>query len=319
MKFLKLLVLAISTYMMSPVVFAGSCTSSTPQTSTAASGAIVVQRDAAIGAVLYSGSTTVTGQYALGCTWPVQLKFTMLYQGGVLSSYGQHVYKTNVEGIGVVFNSGGTSTTFFDNPASVINFTGTGTELVWYGGVVQYIKTGPVKSGVLAAGDLAMLSLWGYDGKYYDLVDYKINSAVITSVACAITTPSLTFPMDTIPTSEFGSKIGYTSRETNTQNLGLNCDADANINVELSGTQNPDVTSTLVLALNGQGTTGVASGLGVQLLYNGAPLEINKPLALKKSAGGQDLLPIVARYYQTKTVVTAGDASTSATLTLTYQ
>lgn len=319
MKFLKLLVLATSTYMLSPVVFAGSCTLSEVQTSTAASGEILVQRDAPIGAVLYSGSTTVTPEYASGCTWPVQLKFTMLYQGGVLSSYGQHVYKTNVEGIGVVFNSGGTSTTFFDNPANVIQFTGTNDALVWYGGTVQYIKTGPVKSGVLAAGDLAMLSLWGYDGKYYDLVYYKINSAVITSVACAITTPSLTFPMGTIPTGEFGSKIGYTSTEKNTQNLGLNCDAGANINVELNGTQNPDVTNQTVLALNGQGTSGVSSGLGVQLLYNGAPLQINTRMVLKKSSGGQDLLPIVARYYQTKTVVTPGDASTSATLTLTYQ
>jgi Fimbrial protein. len=105
----------------------------------------------------------------------------------------------------------------------------------------------------------------------------------------------------------------------NTQNLGLACDAGANINVTLQGIQNPDVSTTSVLALTGQGGADVATGVGVQLLYNGSPLVLNKLVTLKKSSGGQETFPIVARYYQTKKSVTTGKANASATLDLTYQ
>ena len=56
-----------------------------------------------------------------------------------------------------------------------------------------------------------------------------------------------------------------------------------------------------------------------ELLYNGAPLAINSPLLLKRSSGGQETLPLTARYYQTLTSVESGSANATATLNLTYQ
>ncbi|HDC4774722.1 TPA: fimbrial protein, partial [Enterobacter cloacae] len=56
-----------------------------------------------------------------------------------------------------------------------------------------------------------------------------------------------------------------------------------------------------------------------QLLYNGSPLTLNSRLLLKQSAGGQETLPLTARYYQTLTSVESGSANASATLNLTYQ
>ncbi|MCL6720425.1 fimbrial protein [Klebsiella sp. T2.Ur] len=105
----------------------------------------------------------------------------------------------------------------------------------------------------------------------------------------------------------------------NTQNLGLNCDVGANINVSLSGTQNPDISDSSVLALTGQGGAGVAKGVGVQIVYNGAPLMLNNRIVLKTSSGGQETFPLTARYYQTRTTVSTGTANASATLNLTYQ
>lgn len=104
-----------------------------------------------------------------------------------------------------------------------------------------------------------------------------------------------------------------------TQNLGLNCDSGANINAMLTGIQNPDLSDDSVLALSGQGSEGVASGVGVQLLYNGSPLRLNRNMVLKQTSGGQESLPITARYYQTQKSVSTGTANTSATLILTYQ
>ena len=105
----------------------------------------------------------------------------------------------------------------------------------------------------------------------------------------------------------------------NTQNLGLNCDPGANVNVSISGIQNPDVATTSVLALTGQGNTGTAKGVGIQLLYNGTPLALNTRLPLTVAAGGQQTFPLTARYYQTNTTVEPGTANASATLNLTYQ
>lgn len=145
-------------------------------------------------------------------------------------------------------------------------------------------------------------------------------AGTINVVACSITTPNLVFPIGNILASTFSTSIGTTpSAAQNIQNLGLNCDAGANINVTLSGTQNPDVGTTSVLALTGQGGANVAKGVGVQIIYNGTPLTLNNRIVLKKSAGGQETFPLIARYYQTKTAVTTGTANASATLNLTYQ
>lgn len=73
------------------------------------------------------------------------------------------------------------------------------------------------------------------------------------------------------------------------------------------------------MALTGQGMTGTAKGVGVQLLYNGTPLVLNSRLLLKQSSGGLETLPFTARYYQTLTSVESGAANASATLNLTYQ
>lgn len=142
----------------------------------------------------------------------------------------------------------------------------------------------------------------------------------INVVACSITTPNLIFPIGDILASTFTTSIGTTpTAAKNTQNLGLNCDAGANINVSLSGTQNPDVGTTSVLALTGQGSANVAKGVGVQILYNGTPLILNNRIVLKKSNGGLETFPLTARYYQTKSIVATGTANASATLNLTYQ
>ncbi|MDK9366332.1 MULTISPECIES: fimbrial protein [Lelliottia] len=315
----KLIIFA-ACIIMSSSVFAQSCKVATLRTSKAASGSVVVQRDAPVGTIIFEGATQPVSDYADGCDTNVTLKFSMTYMSATKSAYGEHVYDTNVPGVGIIFATSGQAQTYFDNPANILNFNvGTGGVMNWDGGNIKYIKTGPIGSGTLAAGTLGELALLGFDGAYHTAIDFNMDAAVITSLACSITTPKLTFPLGTVPVSEFGETIGFTPVETNSQNLGLDCDADANINVQLSGTQNPDVSDASVLALNGQGTDGVASGLGVQLLYNDAPLKINESIVMKKSAGGQEMLPIVARYYQTKSTVMPGDASTSATLTLTYQ
>ena len=126
----------------------------------------------------------------------------------------------------------------------------------------------------------------------------------------------MAFFMGNVSAQDF-TAINSVSDMTDTENLNINCDSGANINVTLNGTQNADSTDPSILALSpGQ---SFATGVGVQLLYNNQPLVLNNLLNLKTSTGGQESFPITARYIQIKDTVTPGTANATATLNITYQ
>ncbi|MGG7521652.1 fimbrial protein [bacterium BS0013] len=298
------------------ISWAGTCTTIVPQLSTLSVGTINVQRDAPVGTVIFSGAATTTGSYLTGCTNPLMLGFSMRYNNATLSNYGNHVYNTNISGIGIRFSSNA----YFENPSNTFSYNAQTSYVDWYGGRIELVVTGPVSSGALAPGVIGVVTIQGSDGVYRDGLPTQLTSGTINSLACTINTPQMTFAIGDVPALAFNGGVGTTpAGAQNTQNLGLNCGAGANINVSLSGIQNPDSANTSVMALTGQGNTGTAKGVGVQLLYNGAPLVMNSRLLLKQSAGGQETLPLTARYYQTLTNVESGSANASATLNLTYQ
>ncbi|HHA2009960.1 TPA: fimbrial protein [Enterobacter mori] len=297
-------------------VHAGTCTTITPQMSTLSVGTINVQRDAPVGTVIFSGAASYTGSYLTGCSNPLMLGFSMRYNNATLSSYGNHVYNTNISGIGIRFSSNN----YFENPANTFSYNAQTSYVDWYGGKIELVVIGPVSSGALTPGVIGVVTLQGSDGIYRDGLTTQLTSGTINALACSITTPQLTFPIGDISASAFGTAIGTTpTGAQNTQNLGLACTPGTNISVSLGGIQNPDSSNTSVMALTGQGMTGTAKGVGVQLLYNGTPLVLNSRLLLKQSSGGQETLPLTARYYQTLTTVESGSANASATLNLTYQ
>ncbi|WP_426448829.1 fimbrial protein [Siccibacter colletis] len=299
-------------------------------------GEIIIQRDVAIGSSL---SNKIYGEEkaAYAChadNQKVRIGMREYLTHSELTSEGGIVYKTNLPGLGVLVggNGEGYEGWLLVSPISVsgpgwIMFNG------WYPNgqfdlhlkpYVKLIKIGQIASGPVL-GQIAYAAAAVFDNTTNVIdsrgADIPVNlSGKATVLACSLTTSALNFNIGDIPADTFGSTIGDTPVSTeNTQNLGLNCDADANINVSLSGTQNPDVSVSSVLALTGYGDAGVAQGIGIQLIYNDTPLELNKNIVLKKSAGGQETFPITARYYQTKTTVIAGKADASASLNIAYQ
>lgn len=316
MKFIQAIILLCLLAGWNNSVHAGTCTTITPQVSTLSVGTINVQRDAPVGTVIFSGAATYTGSYLTGCSNPLMLGFSMRYNNATLSSYGNHVYNTNVSGIGIRFSSNN----YFENPTNTFSYNAQTSYVDWYGGRVELVVTGQVSSGALTPGVIGVVTLQGSDGVYRDGLTTQLTSGTINALACSITTPQLTFPIGDISASAFGTAIGTTpTGAQNTQNLGLTCTPGTNISVSLGGIQNPDSTNTSVMALTGQGMTGTAKGVGVQFLYNGTPLVLNSRLLLKQSSGGLETLPLTARYYQTLTSVESGAANASATLNLTYQ
>ncbi|HFV9237148.1 TPA: fimbrial protein [Enterobacter mori] len=316
MKFIQAILLLCLLTGWNNSVLAGTCTTITPQISTLSVGTINVQRDAPVGTVVFSGAASNTGSYLTGCSNPLMLGFSMRYNNATLSSYGNHVYNTNISGMGIRFSSNN----YFENPANTFSYNAQTSYVDWYGGKIELVVTGPVSSGALTPGVIGVVTLQGSDGVYRDGLTTQLTSGTINALACSITTPQLTFPIGDISASAFGTAIGTTpTGAQNTQNLGLACTPGTNISVSLGGIQNPDSSNTSVMALTGQGMTGTAKGVGVQLLYNGTPLVLNSRLLLKQSSGGQETLPLTARYYQTLTSVESGAANASATLNLTYQ
>ncbi|HHA2009519.1 TPA: fimbrial protein [Enterobacter mori] len=306
-------------------------------------GDVIVQRDLAVGQPI-TGVIYGANQTDYSCSVNNQMVFIGIkaYLSRAAFNEGNIViYKTNVPGVGIEIGGtgrspGGTGSCYITQgcyPYSGTDWQG----LMGYGTSAssapsyslqpyyKLVKIGDITSSRLTGQFAAAIAgervfQGGLTGKWYPEIAISFGTGSITQVACSITTPSLVFPIGDIPSSSFGTAVGTVpANAQNTQSLGLNCDAGANINVMLQGTQNPDVSTTSVLALTGQGNADVAKGVGVQLLYNGSPLVLNNRIVLKQSTGGQETFPITARYYQTKTSVSTGKANASATLDLTYQ
>jgi hypothetical protein len=287
-----------------------------PITITVSQPVISVQRDIPVGSILKTITTTIANSVFSSCN----TSGSIYYKMGIFNvpSGISHVYNTNIPGVGISIDQpsvGGTDY-WYENPPGVRSVTQSASVAVTTF-IVNLVKTGDIQSGPTSSGVVG--TVYANDG--VTAVTINFVGGQVSQLACSINTPTLTFPIGDIPVTTFGTTVGTTpSGAQNVQNLGLTCDAGANINITLNGTQNPDVPgNTSVLSLTGQGSNGVATGVGVQLLYGGSPLVLNNRLMLRTSAGGQETVSLTARYYQTKAQVTTGDASASATLQLTYQ
>jgi type 1 fimbria pilin len=153
---------------------------------------------------------------------------------------------------------------------------------------------------------------------------YTSNPIVLPAVtfnvnvtSCTVNNATIAVPLGNVQKSDF-TGIGSTAAET-AYNISLNCSIGTPVKLTLDGTANSSNT-TGILALTSAGTAGVASGLGVQLLYNSNPVTLGSILTVgTTTSAGAYSIPLTARYYQTASTVTAGTANSTATFTLTYR
>ncbi|HEY4437445.1 MAG TPA: fimbrial protein [Lelliottia sp.] len=317
----KLILLFILSCLFSQPSFAMTCTLVSDWKPVVSLGSMMVQRDAPVGTII--GTVTFTNNNrSLNCSGPGTMSRyrTFTYLGGGLSPL-PNIYRTNLTGVGIQTDA---SEAYFTNPAQLFQSTNGGAGVLFANHhtiIVNFVKTGDIIPGTLVVGEIANEQFDDGNGGRITTESVTLSGGnSVTVLACSPITQTLIFPIGDVFASTFGSTVGtIPAGAQTTQNLGLNCATGANINVSLSGIQNPDVSDNSVLALTGQGSAGVAQGVGVQLIYNGSPLRLNNRIVMKQSWGGQETFPLTARYYQTKTTVTTGSANTSATLNLTYQ
>ncbi|WP_140920328.1 fimbrial protein [Limnobaculum xujianqingii] len=276
-------------------------------------GSHVVQRDLPVGSII----ATITdpgnpSQYIGYCASKSGGAYNLFsYPNSSLTGIS-NVYSTNIPGVGIsISNSTGI---YYSNPPSYSY--NTTTYVYPYPRIIKIVKTGPITSGSFQLGLLGRSYL---DGDGRDAMQYRITGGSVTQVACSITTPNVNVPLDSVLASSF---TGVNSTKGDKPfTIGLNCDAGARINASLSFDQNTDTSNTSVIKLTGAGSAGIATGVGIQLLYGSTPLQRNTNIVLKTSTGGQEFPTgsFTARYFQTKSTVTTGDANATATLNLTYQ
>lgn len=277
-------------------------------------GNVVVQRDTAVGQILATSTAPVNYQEFAICTGGGNYYDRFIYLGATSTGIAG-VYATNIPGIGIsLMNS--TSGRAINTSGFSYHYAPTDPGI--YSSAtyaMQLVKTGPSASGSLQTGMVG--HAWVDDGK--DVLTFNLVGGSVTSLACAITTPNVNVALAPTLASAFNS-VNSTRGDT-PFTIGLNCDAGARINASLSFTQNTGTANNSVIQLTNAGSPGVASGVGIQLLYGGTPLQNNTNIVLKTSTGGVELPAgsFTARYFQTNATVTTGDANATATLNLTYQ
>lgn len=275
---------------------------------------ITVQRDAPAGTVLAERRLPQRSASDIAkCTTPANY-YEGEFRFNTLSAYGNHVYATNVPGVGVRVSG------YSYNSATPYNLPISGnilpTAMLWIGGSVrvQLVKTLPdaVGTGVIAAGTLSRNYI-GSPRLYYTTV--SINRITVNRAACTVNTTSIPVPLGDKISTDFTGPGSTTKNEY--FNIPLSCTAGTKVNVTLDGVPHPSGAAG-VLALSSPPSGTAAAGVGVQVLYKNAPVTLGRKIIVGTAPSGNYNIPLVGRYYQTDAKVTGGEANATATFTMTY-
>lgn len=277
-------------------------------------GNVTVQRDAPVGTIIYQRdlNSAQIGKTILSCTGTFTPQLYIMRMGSAVTVPGQnYVYSTNLPGVGVKVTS------YNGNPFTVPQNS--------WDFVAPYILPNVYKFYLIKTGDISGGTLW--TGRLFEWTTNKTSGGTLTvgygnfsggtvnTVACSVTNTSIVVPMGNVSRNTFSS-VGHQSDPVPFF-VGLNCDSGTRVNITLDATADSSGTPGVV-ALTSAGSAGVASGVGVQLTYSGTPVTFGTPIPIVTSTGGALNIPLIARYYQTLTKVTAGIANAQATFTMTY-
>lgn len=277
-------------------------------------GNVTVQKNAPVGTTIANAYTPYNENLYYGaCKNGGYIYGNMTYGGGVPSGV-EHVYKTNVPGIGIMLSR---NQIYFDSPRFSYY---TGASIAWSyadsSAIARLIVIGPVSPGSVEPGEIGFISFDGSPDSHAYTVTLGSPIPIVAS-SCSITTPSVNVKLDDIFSADLNA-VGKTAKLKNF-NVGLDCEASAKVNVKLTGNKNTDTSASGVLQLTNAGSAGVAKGVGIQMLYNNAPMVLDQNVLLKTSTGGTETFTFGAQYYQTKSDVSMGSANATATLDITYQ
>lgn len=315
--------------------YAGQCTN-TKSNYTISAGTITVQRDTPINSYMTQVIQSAPAQVYSGCSGynagESDVVGIKAYNKAIGSIDGFAVFESNIPGVGYIIGShasfvGASGCSFGDNIKTVIKagktqqascaISGDGFDdnSSWEQPFIRLVNMG---AGANAGGTLTGIIGYVYGGNgsqgWLREVPVMINGTVnVTS--CLVNTPVVNVPLGEYITSEF-TAVNHTTPPVPVP-VTLDCFAGARINAVVSAEVDTSTTQQGAIKL----TSGGASGVAVQVLdRNNAPVKLNQKFVVDTvTADGQYNFNWTARYLQTQSSVTTGDANASATLTMTYE
>ena len=282
---------------------------------------VVVPQGATPGTLIAEKKASQAVSPDWGCVPDYTLKNTYLVGADTGLKYQScTIYSTNVPGIGYALqgdhggaaSSSGCSDNSYHFPDTWVN-TGGGFYDALSVSMMLFV-TGSAKSGTLSTGEYGRFD-YGQETMLNGYI-VSLTSGSVLALSCNLSASNINVPIGDIPADSFNG-VGSVSPAADFD-IGLTCNRDANVSVILNGTHSSETSDNSVIALSDTGKQ--ASGIGVQILNNGTPLDIGSSVSLKKVEGNNlATFPFSARYYQTSSKITAGNANTTATLDIIYQ
>ncbi|MFT2797413.1 fimbrial protein [Serratia sp. JSRIV004] len=268
---------------------------------------VTIPITAPVGSTIASIQLPPTGQLVASCTnGGGYLYYNMFLQPSNIP----HVYKTNLEGVGILLKTG----RYFENPPSKYQY---GASAGWVNNVwdssyktVSLVKTGDITPGSLQS---TKVGSWYADDRIEPMV-FTLTAGAVISQSCVVSTPNVNVPLDDVVSSDL-TAIGSTAKPK-PFNVELICDKSVPIYFTANGITDPDAGSDGVL--KNTETSGAASGVGVQIIYNGTPLKLNNKLQVTTSPSGQENLQFSAQYYKTKNTAFPGTVRAIMTIDISY-
>ena len=300
-----------------------ACTGTGVNSTMALPAGLTIARDQPDGSILFDTGWVGTNSAYVTCdpleTWSYGYALPMTPAAGV------GVYETGVAGIGI---RTAWSNTLSVQPADITqamvqnwpraqqtlpNFRGAYLPPALYR--VQLIKTGPIAPGVIAFQNPTATSMYG--GIVATSTNFTSTQVNIRTAGCRVTNRNIIVELPTTSLQSF-SAVGSTQGATQFS-IPLVCDAGISIAYELDGTA--DVSNAPGVLAN-QAGSGMATGVGVQVLQGKTPVTLNavsSPYVRTTSDNEAVSIPMTARYFKTSPVVTSGRVSAIATLNMNYQ
>lgn len=293
-------------------------------------GDVVVQRTAAVGSVVASITSSSLGSRNNFFTCDDNTFRTVWAEGTggftPVSYGGQTLYQSGIPGLAIriVTPGAGSNAGRFGSGALPRGYTGSACawSTTWWrlcGGTwgnvsLQLVKIAATTgSGPMTGGSIVKAQVVGES----DIMNVILGGGTVRTVGCSVSNTTVNVPMGLTRNIDF-SGPGSTGND-NTFDIALDCTAGTRVSMRLDpGSAGLADASNGVLNLNG-GSGAQASGVGIQVLYNDAPVQFGTAMSVGTSRGGFTDLLLKARYYQTGSKVMPGQADATATFTMTYQ
>lgn len=268
-----------------------------------------------VGATLYTSSLT-------GISQPVRFKcngtqnyWGLINRAGATPAAGQYLFPIGSTGISfrITQTSGSYPGSVGPWPFQSLDGSPNWTEADPV--TVELVKTGTIADGTVVSGALADFQAGSAGGSIIDASIVLARSLTFVAPACSVPS-SLTVTLSTVTTTALAGGTGVTTGDKAFA-IPLACSANARLAITLDSTS-PVSRPSGVLS-----NSGTATGVGIQIVWNGPPGTSGDPVALGTAvtfdaASGASQIPLVARYYRTTGTLASGSVTATATYTLTY-